>query len=110
MGMLAPSLSKIRTVVTACTIGLVGGTTNAAAQALQPRPEHQKMTLAEMQSVRSSNHIHVKFREGNVIRLRNGQLNGMANTDADALQNILTQRAIPTTGIRRLFPRPEADL
>jgi serine protease len=68
------------------------------------------MTLAQMQLVRSSNRVHVKLREGNVIRLSNGQLNGMSSTDADAWRNILAQRAIPAAGIRRLFTRPEANL
>jgi hypothetical protein len=103
-------LSRIRTLVAACAIGLAGGIANASAQVLQPRAEPQTMTLAQMQSVPSSNRVHVKFRESNVIRLKNGQLSGTSSTDADALGNILAQRAIPTAGIRRLFTRPEADL
>jgi len=104
------SVSKIRTLSAICAVSLAGVATNAAAQALRPRAEHQKMTSAQMQSVTSSNRIHVKFREGNIIRLRDGQLNGISSTDADALRNTLVQRAIPATGIRRLFTRPEATL
>jgi len=84
--------------------------TEASAQNLQPRVPPPKMTLDQMQSIPSSNRVHVKFREGTDIRLTNGQLRGMASSDAAAFQNILSQRRIPANAIRRMFTRPEADL
>src|SRR5262249_36250520 len=64
-GMAICRVSKIRTLSRACAVGLAGLITDASAQGLQPRAEHQKMTLPEMQSVPSTNRVHVKFRESN---------------------------------------------
>jgi serine protease len=104
------SCSMRRTLVMLFAIVMAGCLTEASAQDLQPRVPPQKMTLDQMQSIPTSNRVHVKFREGVIVRLTDGQLSGLPSSDAAAFQNILTQRRIPASAIRRMFTRPEADL
>ncbi len=104
------SCSMRRTFTVLFAILMADWLTGALAQDLQPRIPPPKMTLDQMRPIPSSNRVHVKFREGTVVRLINGQLRGMASSDAAAFQNILTERRIPASAMRRMFTRPEADL
>jgi Subtilase family len=100
-----------RRVAGLVAIIMAAGLVHASAQqALAPRPPPQKMTLPQMQAIPSANRVHVKFREGNVVRFANGQLSGMPSADTASFQNVLGLRGIGPGAIRRMFTRPEADL
>lgn len=76
--------------------------TPAAAEPLAPRVVPQKPSLAEMEAVRSSGQVIVKFAEGVRVRIRAGRVTGLSAADAAALDAALAAFGLTVADLERL--------
>ena len=77
---------------------------------LAPRAVPDKPTLAEMQSVRTTGRVVVKFSEGVKVRIASGRTRGLSSVEDKALRAVLAEAGVALSDFRRLHARSEAEL
>lgn len=106
-----PSSSRRRATIAALLAAAVLGALPAFAETpLAPRAVPDKPTLAEMQSVRTTGRVVVKFAEGVKVRIASGRTRGLSSVEDKALRDVLAEAGVALSDFRRLHARSEAAL
>jgi hypothetical protein len=79
-----------------------------SADSLKPRWVPQKPTLTVIGEGESHEIFEVKFKEGTMIRLREGGLTTLSQDDLSGLERVLSE--YPIREITRLFSQPEQEI
>lgn len=82
----------------------------SAGAPLAPRAVPEKPSLAEMQTVRTTGRVVVKFAEGVRVRIASGRTRGLSSTEDAALRAVLAEAGVGIGDLRRLHARDEAAL
>lgn len=93
------------------TLLLMGAAPEAKAQdETNLRTGGRKLDLSELRAQPETNHVVVKFREGEKVRLSKDKLTGMRSGQANLLNNVLRQVGVNETALQPLFAAPPEEL
>ena len=93
-------------ILAAVTLLLIGAAPEASAQdETNLRSGGRKLDLSELRAQPETNHVVVKFREGEKVRLTDQKLSGMRGGQANLLNNVLRQAGVTRRRSSRYSPR-----
>jgi subtilisin family serine protease len=82
----------------------------SAQQAPDQRPEARKLDLQQLRALPSSNHVVVKFRDGETVRRSGDRLTGMRSGQADNLNQVLREAGVSEAAVKPLHAAPPEQL
>lgn len=98
-------------IFAAVTLLLISAAPEARAQdETNLRAGGRKLDLSELRAQPETNHVVVKFREGEKVRLTDQKLTGMRSGQANLLNNVLRQAGVDQTALQPLFASPPEEL
>jgi serine protease len=102
---------RARATIAALLAAAVLGALPAFAETpLAPRAVPDKPTLSEMQSMRTTGRVVVKFSDGVKVRIAAGRTRGLSSVEDKALREVLAAAGVALSDFRRLHARSEAEL
>lgn len=102
-----PTRTAIAALLAAATLAALPA---FAETPLAPRAVPDKPTLAEMQAVRTTGRVVVKFAEGIRVRIAAGRTRGLSSVEDKALRDVLAEAGVSLSDFRRLHARDAAEL
>src|ERR1044072_176155 len=70
----------------------------------------RKLDLSELRAQQETNHVVVKFRDGEKVRLTDRKLTGMRSGQANLLNNVLRQAGVTDAAMQPLFEGTPEEL
>jgi subtilisin family serine protease len=104
------STSRLVTTATALAALLALCLPALAETALAPRVVPDKPSLSEMQALRTTGRVVVKFAEGVKVRIAAGRTRGLSSVEDQALRAVLAEAGVALSDFQRLHARSEAAL
>jgi subtilisin family serine protease len=100
----------LRAAICLLAILVLLGAPGAWAQQGDQRPAGRKLDLQQLRALPSSNHVVVKFRDGEKIRRSGDRLTGMRSGQADDLNQVLREAGVSEAAVKPLHAAPPEEL
>jgi hypothetical protein len=108
--MLFPDIARASTIAALTLLMLGAGAEAQAADEPNLRLGGRKLDLSELRAQPETNHVVVKFRDGEKLRITDKKLTGMRSGQANLLNNVLRQAGITDAAMQPLFEGTPEEL